>query len=250
MGPVRFDKIGTFLTALAMLATILAALALPAMPATAQGSDPCVDAQSGIVPAGYELVYAPDQGGSRSQVVLGTSGADVLAGGSGNDILCGLGGDDVLEGGSGDDRLDAGSGSNELYGVSGYDILIGMQGDVFQSGSGGGEIIRNDMVEPGPLVGTVTISFRTADSTRCYADVSFNGFTPGNSLTVVSYIALDSDGSNGVAHAGFQIQFDDTGHTAFTDVSGARGNINNGVGYYQVQLEDGTPLTAWVPIVC
>jgi hypothetical protein len=247
MDQARCDKIGTYLTALAMLATILAALALPAMPASAQGSDPCVDAQSGIVPAGYELVYAPDQGGSRSQVVLGTSGADVLGGGSGNDILCGLGGDDVLEGGSGDDRLDAGSGSNELYGGSGYDILIGMQGDVFESGSGGGEIIAND---PGPLVSSVTVTFRVADSSRCYADVSFDGFTPGTLLTGWTIIGANSDGSGGIHHAGFEITFDDTGHYAFTDVSGARGDIYNGVGYYQVQLVDGTPLMTAVPIVC
>jgi Ca2+-binding RTX toxin-like protein len=193
------------------------------------------------------LVYAPDQGGSGSQVVLGTTGGDYLEGGSGHDILCGLGGDDVLAGGSGDDRLDAGSGSNELYGGSGYDILIGMAGDVFDQGSGGGEIIAND---PGPLVSTVTVSFRNDGGTRCYADVTFDGFTPGTWLSGWTIIGAESDGSGGIHHTGFSLPIDSNGHYAFTDVSGARGDIYNGLGYYQVQLVDGTPLMAAVPIVC
>ena len=63
---------------------------------------------------GYELIEAPDVGGSGSQVVVGTAGSDRLVGGSGNDVLCGLGGDDVLDGGSGHDQLEGGDGSDVL----------------------------------------------------------------------------------------------------------------------------------------
>jgi Ca2+-binding RTX toxin-like protein len=237
-------------TTLAMLATILAALALPAMPASAQGGDPCLDAQSGIVPDGYELVYAPNQGGSGSQVILGTDGPDVLEGGSGDDILCGLGGYDVLYGGSGNDYLDAGAGYHELYGGSGHDTLIGVQGGVFDDGSGGGEIIEND---PGPLVVSVTISLRSDGGDRCFVDWDVNGLTPGVYTILLGYIATNPDGSGREirAHGGGDFMPDSTGHEAYTDSSNdATGAIYNNLGYYQVQTQDGTPLTPWVPIVC
>lgn len=83
---------------------------------------------------GYRIVWAPEQGGSGSQVILGTDGPDHLSGGSGNDMLCGFGGDDVLMGGSGNDYLDGGAGFDVLYGGSGNDTLV--NGEVNDGGSG------------------------------------------------------------------------------------------------------------------
>jgi hypothetical protein len=115
--------------------------AMFAGPVAAQTGDPCANALNGIAPPGYEIVYG--NGGSGSQVVLGTEGADSLEGGSGNDILCGFGGNDTLDGGAGSDYLDAGTGSNALYGGAGNDTLIGVEGDVFDGGSGRNQIIAN-----------------------------------------------------------------------------------------------------------
>ena len=82
----------------------------------------------------YRLVRAPAEGGSGSDVVVGTDGADHLDGGSGNDVVCGLGGDDVLDGGSGNDYLDGGPGKDELHGGTGNDTLAG--GEVNDGGTG------------------------------------------------------------------------------------------------------------------
>jgi RHS repeat-associated protein len=82
----------------------------------------------------YQLVRAPAEGGSGSDVVVGTDGPDHLVGGSGNDVLCGLGGDDVLEGGSGNDYLDGGPGTDTLDGGTGNDTLV--NGEVNDGGTG------------------------------------------------------------------------------------------------------------------
>jgi RHS repeat-associated protein len=82
----------------------------------------------------YQLVRAPAEGGSGSDVVVGTHGPDHLVGGSGNDVLCGLGGDDVLEGGSGNDYLDGGAGTDTLHGGTGNDTLV--NGEVNDGGTG------------------------------------------------------------------------------------------------------------------
>ncbi len=82
----------------------------------------------------YQLVRAPAEGGSGSDVVVGTDGPDHLVGGSGNDVLCGLGGDDVLDGGSGNDYLDGGLGYDRLYGGTGPDTLV--NGEVNDGGTG------------------------------------------------------------------------------------------------------------------
>ena len=76
----------------------------------------------------YRLVRAPANGGSGSQVVVGTAGADRLSGGSGDDVLCGLGGDDFLDGGSGNDHIDGGAGDDTLQGGSDDDVLDGGPG--------------------------------------------------------------------------------------------------------------------------
>jgi len=82
----------------------------------------------------YRLVRAPAQGGSGSDVVVGTDGPDHLVGGSGKDVLCGLGGDDLLEGGSGNDYLDGGAGTDTLRGGPGNDTLV--NGEINDGGTG------------------------------------------------------------------------------------------------------------------
>jgi hypothetical protein len=90
----------------------------------------------------YRLVQAPAQGGSGSDVVVGTEGPDRLVGGSGKDVLCGLGGNDHLEGGSGNDYLDGGTGIDTLLGGTGNDTLV--NGETNDGGTG------NDNVTPAP----------------------------------------------------------------------------------------------------
>jgi uncharacterized protein YjbI with pentapeptide repeats len=165
------------LLTLTMLLTLLATL-VP-ISAAAQDWDPCGDALNDVYPDGYKVVWAPQQGGAGSQIVLGTDGDDYLKGGSGHDILCGYGGNDVLEGNSGNDWLDAGTGSNELYGNSGNDTLIGMEGDVFVGSSGHNEIVVN-----------------TAPIDNCALASSFNygeGITPDLSGLDLSGCVFDND---------------------------------------------------------
>lgn len=98
----------------------------------------------------YELVFAPNQGGSGSQVVVGTEGVDRLNGGSGSDLLCGSGGADVLLGGSGDDALYGGEGADRLAGGAGDDSLDGGGGtDALSGGSGDDLLINGEAVEEG-----------------------------------------------------------------------------------------------------
>lgn len=91
----------------------------------------------------YELVFAPQQGGSGSQVVVGTAGNDRLRGGSGSDVLCGGEGDDDLMGGSGDDALYGENGADRLTGGAGDDSLDGGGGDDALSGGSGDDILIN-----------------------------------------------------------------------------------------------------------
>ena len=155
------------LLTLAMLIAMLGTPVPLGTSAAAQGWDPCGDALEGIYPPGYAVVYAPNRGGSGSQIVLGTDGDDYLVGGSGNDILCGYGGNDVLDGGSGNDWLDAGTGSNQLDGGSGNDTLIGMEGDGFNGGSGRNEIIAN-VPEPEPEPqGSIRIEYLEIQELGC-----------------------------------------------------------------------------------
>ncbi len=90
----------------------------------------------------YRLVRAPAQGGSGSDVVVGTEGPDRLVGGPGKDVLCGLGGNDRLDGGSGNDYLDGGTGNDTLFGGTGNDTLV--NGETNDGGTG------NDKITPAP----------------------------------------------------------------------------------------------------
>ena len=112
---------------------------------------------------GYELIEAPDVGGSGSQVVVGTAGSDRLVGGSGNDELCGLGGDDVLDGGSGQDHLEGGDGSDVLRGGSGNDDLDGGAGFDRLFGGSGNDTLRNGEVNDGGSGRTTTTPTPPAD---------------------------------------------------------------------------------------
>ena len=99
----------------------------------------------------YQLVRAPAEGGSGSDVVVGTDGPDHLVGGSGNDVLCGLGGDDLLEGGSANDYLDGGPGTDTLHGGTGNDTLV--NGEVNDGGTG------PTTIGSSPAPGTTTQNF-------------------------------------------------------------------------------------------
>lgn len=98
----------------------------------------------------YELVFAPKQGGSGSQVIVGTAGNDRLHGGSGSDVLCGGGGDDELTGGSGDDAVYGEGGADRLSGGAGNDALDGGGGnDVLSGGSGDDVLVHGEEIEEG-----------------------------------------------------------------------------------------------------
>lgn len=138
----------TPISLIALIATILAVLLLtPSASAQSDGDALCAEAlaaaNTGASRYGrYEIVRAPNQGGSGSQVVLGTDGTDVLSGGSGNDLLCGFGGDDTLYGGSGNDILVGGLGADQLCGESGGDTLYGDAFDpVLNGGTGRNQVI-------------------------------------------------------------------------------------------------------------
>ena len=140
------------MVAVAALSMPLSAAAVPVAvgAASAPSGDVCAQAmaQAGTgqgTYGRYKLVKAPAQGGSGSDVVVGTAGPDHLVGGSGNDVLCGLGGDDVLEGGSGNDYLDGGGGKDTLHGGTGNDTLV--NGETNDGGTG------KDTVTPSTGVG-------------------------------------------------------------------------------------------------
>ncbi|HEX5728193.1 calcium-binding protein [Microbacterium sp.] len=98
----------------------------------------------------HELVFAPNRGGSGSQVIVGTAGNDQLDGGSGSDVLCGGGGDDELTGGSGDDAVYGEDGADRLVGGAGDDSLDGGDGtDALWGGSGDDILMHGEAVEEG-----------------------------------------------------------------------------------------------------
>lgn len=131
---------------LTMLATLFGTMLTPAA-AQSDGDVLCDQALAAATGGastfqGYAIVWAPNQGGSGSQVVLGTDGPDTLSGGTGNDLLCGFGGDDVLYGESGNDVLVGGSGADQLYGESGGDTLYSDTDDtVLDGGTGRNQIL-------------------------------------------------------------------------------------------------------------
>ncbi len=136
--------------AVVALSVPLTAGAAPAGPAAKPGAPSGNVCEQAIAQAGsgkgtygkYRMVKAPAEGGSGSDVVVGTNGPDRLVGGSGNDVLCGLGGNDVLDGGSGNDYLDGGTGNDTLSGGTGNDTLV--NGETNDGGTG------NDKITPAP----------------------------------------------------------------------------------------------------
>jgi len=120
------------LITLAMLATLLGSLTIPASSAAAQYTSPCAEYEARDA-SGVTL-----RGGSGSQVLVGSTGDDVLRGNSGNDVLCGFGGNDLLIGGSGNDVIDGGGEDDTLRGNSGNGLLL--NGETNREGSGNDEI--------------------------------------------------------------------------------------------------------------
>lgn len=211
-----------------VLSSLLFGILLPGG-VSAQVWDPCGNALNGIYPEGYEVVWAPQQGWSGSQIIIGTSGDDYLVGGSGNDILCGFEGNDVLVGGSGSDWLDAGTGFNELYGGSGNDTLIGMEGNVFVGGSGRNEIIA---YTPQPTRSVTLTWLPDPDIAElCSARIEVFGFSPG------SYTALLTD------HGGISLTYPFTVDASGTGSVMTAGPVHGEGGTLFIP---GTPLEAIV----
>ena len=169
--------------AAAVLAVPLSAAASPtaASPSAAgtASGDVCAQAMAqagtGTGPYGrYRLVKAPAQGGSGSDVVVGTAGADHLVGGSGNDVLCGLGGDDVLEGGCGNDYLDGGAGKDTLHGGTGNDVLV--NGETNDGGTGNDRSRRAPVLAIPPHPPTSPGPCHAPCATRSLGDFSGLGY--------------------------------------------------------------------------
>ena len=146
----------------------------------------------------YKVVRAPANGGSGSQLVLGTPGPDRLSGGSGDDVLCGFGGDDLLDAGSGNDQVDGGEGADTVQGGSGIDVLDGGLGfDRLFGGSDFDTLVNGEVNDPGSgqatppppgpvkVTGTQTFHFGT-DGTL--ANDTTADTTTGGTATTASYL--------------------------------------------------------------
>ena len=147
----------------------------------------------------YKVVRAPANGGSGSQLVLGTPGPDRLSGGSGDDVLCGFGGDDLLDAGSGNDQVDGGDGADTLQGGSGIDVLDGGLGVDRLFGGSDDDTLRNgELNDGGSGQNTITTGGRTGSSTTAQtfhygADGSLVNdttadITTGDVATTASYL--------------------------------------------------------------
>ncbi|MGH9271141.1 MAG: calcium-binding protein [Ilumatobacteraceae bacterium] len=105
----------------------------------------CADAVAGIGPfADAEVIFVADggNGGSGSQVLIGTAGPDRIDGGSGEDLICGGGGNDAIAGGSGHDVRYGDDGDDSISGAAGNDRLDGGAGrDACQLGSGVNQVV-------------------------------------------------------------------------------------------------------------
>ncbi len=178
----------------------------------------------------YDLVKAPAEGGSGSDVVVGTDGPDHLVGGSGNDVLCGLGGDDVLEGGSGNDYLDGGAGTDTLRGGSGNDTLV--NGEVNDGGTG------KTTIGPPASAPTTTQSFHYgADGTLANDTTATPGTAGAAAATTASYLLT----------AGREARTLQPGTTAVGTVpAGAPAPVSTGVGTGYVLRDRHSSVTALV----
>ena len=96
-----------------IVATLVCALALPAMPAVADApTDLCALGPRTVATTGADLLVGTSgddvlTGGVGDDTILGCGGNDTIVGGDGNDLLIGGPGDDALNGGRGDDMFDA-----------------------------------------------------------------------------------------------------------------------------------------------
>jgi Ca2+-binding RTX toxin-like protein len=94
-----------------IVATLVWAMALPAMPATA-------DAPTDLCDLGSRTAAT-----TGADLLVGTSGDDVLAGGAGDDTILGCGGNDAIAGGTGNDLLIGGPGDDTVNGGRGDDMF-------------------------------------------------------------------------------------------------------------------------------
>ncbi len=86
------------------------------------------------------------QGGTASDVFIGTGAANILKGAKGKDHLFGKAGEDHLIGGLGDDIVNGGANNDTLYGQDGQDFLVGEQGrDKLFGGQGADHFVFKDI---------------------------------------------------------------------------------------------------------
>ena len=96
-----------------IVATLLSAMVLPALSATAVApTDLCDLGPRTVATTGADLLVGTSgddvlAGRAGDDTILGCGGNDTIAGGDGNDLLIGGPGDDSLNGGRGDDMFDA-----------------------------------------------------------------------------------------------------------------------------------------------
>lgn len=168
-------RTGRFLTQLAVVGMVMAALvmgltpgsaqatatcfgqaptfsctiaALPGLPAVCNNGGPAAgnvtfcDGDTTIDPpptAGLIIVGDCENGFGQASddVVVGTSYQDVIVTGQGNDTVCALGGNDVIDGGDNPDLLDGGAGNDCISGGNGDDRIFGQGGNDVLFGNGG-----------------------------------------------------------------------------------------------------------------
>ncbi len=186
---------------------------------------------------GYTLVHAPANGGSGSQVVVGTAGRDRLSGGSGDDVLCGLGGDDVLDGGSGTDHLEGGAGNDIAQAGSGDDQLDGGPGvDQLTGGSGNDTLINGELDDGGS--GTDTTTTDPTANTPTTTNQAFHYGTDGtltNDTTTDPTTATTATTASYLLTAGREARTLQPGTTPVGNVPAAAPapiTVGTGSGYY------------------
>ena len=143
-------------------------------------------------------------GGSGSDLIIGSSGRDRIDGGSGSDLIVGGSGDDridggagrdILAGGKGDDYIQGGAGDDRIYGGRGDDYIVGGAGDDTIKGGSGDDFIRGDfdgrvtiMPTPGSRQQPVFITRGDADT----GDKHYPRSTADNSLLSPGDLLKDS----------------------------------------------------------
>ena len=110
------------LTGRSLLAGLLVAGVLVALPASAGAADP-------VLCQGVEATIVGTDGDDSGATLTGTDGDDVIHGLGGRDEIYGLGGNDLICGGGGGDTIEGGPGDDDIYGQGGHDTLKGGKGD-------------------------------------------------------------------------------------------------------------------------